>query len=599
MSRTEALRAQLAAIGVDGFLVPRVDRHRGEFTQAADDRLAWLTGFTGSAGLAIVLADRAALFVDGRYELQAGEEVDGTLYEVVKTKGAPNVVETWLKGAAQNANAPLRLSYDPWLHTIGGLDTIERALEGTTLSLTPTADNPIDAIWSDRPTRPTAPARIHPEAVAGESSAEKRARLAETLAAETLDAAVLTLPDAINWLLNLRGSDLPHTPVLLAFAILQRDASVRLFTDPAKITPEIAAHLGDGVSTHAWDAFEPALDAMAGQRVAVVKGVAPAAIPRRLEAAGAEVVWRSDSVANAKARKNTAEIAGARAAHLRDGAAMVAFLRWLETAVAAGGCDELAAGRKLREIRATTGERLGWPLIDESFAPIVGFGPNGAIVHYHANPDSNQTIAPNGVLLVDSGGQYGDGTTDITRTLAVGEPPRAAVEAVTRVLQGMIAISTLRFPPKTEGRHLDAFARLALWRAGFDYDHGTGHGVGSCLGVHEAPPSLSQRGGAALEPGMILSNEPGCYVQDAFGIRIENLILVREPETPPGGARAMLSFETLTFVPIDRRLIEPAWLSTEERIWIDDYHAEVLAKLAPLLADDAERAWLAAACAPL
>ncbi|MEL6318374.1 MAG: M24B family metallopeptidase, partial [Pseudomonadota bacterium] len=528
-----ALQAWLNAAGYDGLLIPRADRHQGEFVAPQDERLAWATGFTGSAGLAVVLRDAAALFVDGRYEIQGARQVDPARVETAPVRKLKP--EAWLKAKLPEGG---RIAYDPWLH---GVREIER-FAGSGLSFEPLEANPIDALWRDRPASGSAPAFAHPARYAGESAAEKRARIAAILETEKLDLAVLTQPDAICWLLNLRGADTPHTPLLQAYSLIDAKGGVRLYCDPAKIPPDLEAALGEKVAIADWAAFAPALERTKGLRVALDKSAAPAAAAHRLQAAGATIVWRDDPTALAKARKNPVEIAGARAAHLRDGAAMAAFLAWLEQAAAGGAAlDEAMLGAELRRCRAETAARLGEPLQDESFPPIIGFGANGAVVHHRAEPGAAAAVAGDGLLLIDSGGQYRDGTTDVTRTVAIGTPGPAEIAGFTAVLQGMIAISTLKFPKTLAGRDIDAFARRALWARGEDYDHGTGHGVGSYLGVHEGPQRLSRLGLAALEPGMILSNEPGLYVEGAFGVRIENLILVREAEKPAGGRRPMLS----------------------------------------------------------
>jgi len=585
-ARVAALRAAMAAAGVDAFLVPRADAHQGENVAPRDERLAWLTGFTGSAGFAIVSRDRAVVFVDGRYRLQVQGQVDPAVFEVRRIPDDP--AADWLIEALPQGG---RVGYDPWLHTAREIADIGERLGHRQLGLAPTA-NLVDSVWADQPAPPARPVVPHPEELAGRSSAEKRGEIARDLTGRDLAAVVLTLPDSIAWLLNVRGSDIARTPVPLAFAILNADASVDLFTAPEKLGPETRAALGPDVRVAPEAAFGPALDALRG-RVAVDPATAPIAVLDRLEAAATEPVRERDPCILPKAQKTEAELAGTRAAHLRDGAAVAEFLAWLALTAPEGGLTEIDVVRRLEETRAATGA-----LKDISFETICGAGPNGAIVHYRVTETSNRVVAPGELLLLDSGAQYLDGTTDITRTVAIGPVPPEAVRPFTLVLKGMIAMSRARWPQGLAGRDIDALARTALWQAGLDYDHGTGHGVGAYLGVHEGPQSLSRRGTEPLLPGMILSVEPGYYRDGAFGIRTENLVVVRPPETPDGGDRPMLGFETLTLAPIDRRLIEPSLLDADERGWLDAYHARVLAALTPLVEAETAR-WLAVACAPL
>jgi Xaa-Pro aminopeptidase len=586
--RLARLRAGLRAAGLDGFLAPRADAHQGETVAPGDERLAWLTGFTGSAGLCVVLADRAALFVDGRYGLQARAQVDATAFEIVST--VETTAEAWLSEAAPRGGV---IGVDPWLHTAAQVEKLEAAAAKAGAGLRLLDTNPIDAIWDDRPPLPTGAVVPHPEPLAGESAASKRARIGTAIAAEGADAAVLTLPDSIAWLLNVRGDDVARTPAPLAFAVLRADGSATLFAAADKLDAETRAHLGPAVTAAEPEAFGPALDALAGRTAIVDRDSAPAWVGRRLEAAGAKPLARRDPCILPKATKTAAELDGARAAHRRDGAAMARFLRWLAEAAPSGALTEIAVVQKLEAFRRDTGA-----LRDISFDTICGAGPNGAIVHYRVTRATDRPVRPGELLLVDSGGQYLDGTTDVTRTLAVGEPEPDARRLFTLVLKGMIAISRARFPARTAGRELDPLARVALWRAGHDYDHGTGHGVGSYLGVHEGPQSVSRRGAEPLLPGMIVSNEPGCYLEGRFGIRIENLLAVAPAEPVPGGARPMMGFETLTLVPIDRTLVDPALLEPAERAWLDAYHARVAAEIGPLV-DAPTAAWLAEACAPL
>ncbi len=585
--RLRALRAAMQAEDIIAFLVPRADAHQGENVAPRDERLAWLTGFTGSAGLAVVTPERAGLFVDGRYRLQVRSEADLSQFSILNVpddKPGPWLLEVQPGGG--------RLGFDPWLHTASEIETLAGVLgpHGFTLHR---VKNLIDAVWPDQPELPAAPILAHPEALAGRSAAEKRAEIAATLTARDLSAVVLSLPDSIAWLLNIRGSDVARTPVPLAFAILHADATVDLFIDLGRIDTPLRDHLGSGVRACDLAEFGVHLDAFGG-RVSVDKATSPVWISDRIAAKGvAEVVWGVDPCILPKATKTAAEIAGARTAHLRDGAAVVEFLAWLDRTGAGGGLTEIDVVRRLEDFRIATGA-----LRDIAFDTICGSGPNGAIVHYRVTEASNRAVAVGDVLLIDSGAQYPDGTTDVTRTVAMGPVAPDAAAAFTRVLKGLIAMSDLRWPVGLSGRDIDAIARVALWRSGLDYDHGTGHGVGSYLGVHEGPAGLSRRSAEPLRPGMIISIEPGCYQEGAFGIRIENLAVVRAPEVPDGGDRPMLSWETLTLAPIDRRMIEPDLLDPSERTWLDAYHAKVTDALGPLVSAEAA-AWLRKACAPL
>ncbi|PWC36639.1 X-Pro aminopeptidase [Azospirillum sp. TSO35-2] len=592
--RLAALRAALKRRDLDGFIVPRGDEHQGEYVPPRAQRLGWLTGFTGSAGHAVVTAARAAIFVDGRYTLQVRGEVPADLYEYKHLVEDP--LADWIAAALPDGG---RFGYDPWLHTIGWVEKTRAALERAGILLVACEDNPLDSVWHDQPPAPLTPVVPQDDALAGESSADKRARLADDLARNGIAAAVLTQPDSIAWLLNIRGADVPCTPLPLSFAILGADASVDLFLDPRKLAPQTGAHLGNQVRVRALAEFGAALDAVArgSARVLADPSCTSAWIVDRLHLAGARVEREGDPCALPKACKNEAELAGTRAAHTRDGAAIVRFLRWFAGAAPKGDLTELRVVERLLAFRRENERFRG-----VSFDTIAGAGPNGAIVHYRVSPDTDRRLEPGSLFLLDSGAQYLDGTTDVTRTLAVGEPTPEMRDRFTRVLKGHIALSTARFPRGTTGSQLDVLARLPLWQAGLDYDHGTGHGVGSFLSVHEGPQRISKVGNTvALQPGMILSNEPGYYKTGAYGIRIENLIVVRplEAEGDLGGAeRPMLGFEPLTLVPIDRTLIDRALLTGAEVAWIDAYHARVRESLLPLL-DQATAAWLAGATAAL
>ena len=594
-ARLAALRARLSEAGFAGFLVPHADEHQNEFLPSRAERLAWLTGFNGSAGIAVVLMDAAAIFVDGRYTLQVRDQVDTGLYEALHVTEAPPA--DWI---ATQLPAGSRLAYDPWLHTPNEVERMRAACVRAEAELVPCEANPLDAVWHDQPPPPIAPVVPHDICFTGTSSAEKRREIASALDSRKAAAAVLSTPASIAWLLNIRGGDVPRTPLPLGFAILARDGHVRLFMDRRKAAPELAQHLGPDVRLAEPAAFGPALDRLGaeGARVLADPASAPAYVFNRLEDAGARILRGDDPCTLPKAIKTAVEVAGSRAAHLRDGAALTRFLAWLAAAAPTGGVSEIGAAAKLAALRAE-GEHFR----DLSFDTISGAGPNGAIVHYHVTPDSDRTLAPGMLYLVDSGGQYLDGTTDVTRAVFIGgngtAPSDEERDRFTRVLKGHIAIATARFPTGTTGMQLDILARQALWAAGVDYDHGTGHGVGSYLGVHEGPQGISKRpGGAPLEPGMIVSNEPGYYKTGAYGIRIENLVTVVECSAPPGAERDLLAFETLTLAPIDLALVEPSLLTREEAAWLDAYHARVREALGPLL-DDATAAWLAEATRPV
>ena len=586
-SRLAALRSELVSRGVDGFLVPRADEHQGEYVPRRAERLAWLTGFTGSAGMAVVLIERAAIFVDGRYTLQVRNQTDTSLFETldILNDGPANWIEANLPQGA-------KLGYDPWLHTQAGIERLRISVERAGGQLVPLASNPLDAVWPDQPEPPRARAVPHPIELSGETSQSKRARLAEDLKKRSADAAVLTLPDSVCWLLNIRGADVPHTPFALAFAILNADASVDLFLDPKKSSAELLQHLGNEVRVRAPAEFAPALETLKSKTVVADPSWAAAAIFQRLEQAGAKIIRASDPCQLPKACKNEVELAGTRRAHVRDGQALSKFLAWFASEAPKGHLSEIDTVEKLESFRAATGA-----LKDVSFDSISGAGPHGAIVHYRVTKKTNRSIEPGQLFLIDSGAQYQDGTTDVTRTLAVGQPTLEMRDRFTRVLKGHIQLALARFPEGTTGAQLDAFARRPLWDAGLDYGHGTGHGVGSYLSVHEGPQSISQRGQAqALKAGMICSNEPGYYKTGDYGIRIENLVVVREASEIPGGDKKMLGFETITMAPIDLALVELSMLTPEERSWLNAYHARVRAAVAPAFADDsAGRAWLAQA----
>ena len=591
--RLAALRDQLKEDQLDGFVVPLTDEHMSEYVGTYAQRLQWLTGFKGSAGSAVVLPQEAAIFTDGRYTLQVRSQVsaDQWSYQSVPETS----ISAWLKDHAPQGG---RIGYDPWLHSRDWVKAATEALKARGASLVAVKANPIDAIWADQPDPSPARLLVQTDALAGKSSAEKRHDMAEWLDKQGADVAVLAALDSIAWTFNVRGADVTHTPVALAYALVSSDGTADLFVAGDKVGPDVAQHLGNGVRLHERSAFEGYLKGLNGKTVAVDPERSVAAIFEALDAAGAKIVSVRDPAVLPKAIKNATEIAGHQAAQVRDGAAIARFLRWVEAEAPTGELDELKASDRLEQFRADTGE-----LRDLSFDSISGSGPNGAIVHYKASPDTNRPLEMNSLYLIDSGGQYADGTTDITRTLAIGEPTAEMRDRFTRVLKGHIALATALFPKGVRGSQLDSFARRPLWEAGLDYAHGTGHGVGAFLAVHEGPQRIApvgsgQSGGdEPLQAGMILSNEPGYYKTGEYGIRIENLVLVVDKEVT-GAEKPMLGFETLTFAPIERRLIVKDMLSAKELAWVDGYHAEVVAKIAPGL--DAEgRAWLEAACASL
>jgi len=572
---------------LDGFIIPRGDEHLGEYVANSSERLAFISGFTGSAGLAIVLLNRAVVFSDGRYALQLESETDPAVWERLHMIETPP--EAWLKEQA----AGLRIGYDPRLISADALKKFEAE------TLYPVIKNPVDEIWADRPAAPTAPALPHDLRFAGEDAGAKRARLAQTLAKEGQDAALLTDPASVAWLFNLRGGDVPFTPVALSFAILHADASATLFIAAAKLSDELRLHLGNAVEIAEPDRMEEVLARFAGKTVRYDPATMPVWFKTNLEDAGAIIAAKSDPVSLPRAIKNTTEQDGARAAHLRDGVAMVRFLAWLAKVAPLGRETEVSAAERLLEYR-----RRGAFFKGESFPAISGAGEHGAIIHYRVNPQSNRPLNPDEVYLIDSGAQYSDGTTDVTRTVWTGPSaaPQVIKEHVTRVLAGHIAISAAVFPEGVAGSHLDALARMALWQEGLDYDHGTGHGVGSYLSVHEGPAGISRAAKPVpLQEGMILSNEPGYYLPGAYGIRLENLELVK-PAHFPGGTKKFLCFETLTLAPFDRALIDASMLSTQALRWLNQYHSRVSEVLSPLLTgpdDDFAREWLKAATAAI
>ncbi|WP_156840729.1 aminopeptidase P family protein [Novosphingobium aquimarinum] len=599
-ARLDALRKELTRRNLDGFVIPISDEHMSEYVGAYAQRLAWLTGFGGSAGSAVVLTDAtlepsAAMFVDGRYTLQVREQVDGRLYAY---ESVPHTtIPAWLGGHAPKG---ARIGYDAWLHGKGWVEAAAKAMKERGGELVAVESNPIDAIWEDRPAASAAPAIVHADEFAGQSSQAKREAVSEWLGERGLDAAAITALDSIAWLLNIRGADVDHTPVALSYVLAHADGTADLFIAEEKVTPDLRQHLGNAVRIQPRGAFQPALEAMRGKRVAVDPERAVSAIFAALNGAGVTIVEARDPTVLAKAIKNPVEQQGHRDAQARDGAAVARFLRWVTTEAPKGGIDELGAADRLQQMRQEGGD-----LRDLSFDTISATGPNGASPHYKVTEETNRAIEPNSVYLVDSGGQYPAGTTDITRTVWIGpgEPPAEVRDRFTRVLKGHIAIATAVFPRGTNGSQLDTLARQFLWAAGLDYAHGTGHGVGSFLSVHEGPQRIAKSQGGQpgtdqeLLPGMILSDEPGYYKTGEYGIRIENLVLVEERDIA-GAEGDYFGFETLTFVPIDRSLVDVSLLSPGEIAWWNEYHARTLDVIGPNLSGE-ELAWVEEQCRPI
>ena len=586
--RVGHLRRLLKQQRLNGFLVPREDEFQGEYVPAANERLKFLTGFGGSAGMAIILANKAALFVDGRYELQAPQQTDTNLFSIEPLMRTPPA--QWLAGQAKKG---WRIGIDTRLHPQSSVSRLRKALAAKHAELVFVTDNPVDAIWPDRPALPQTPVQVHGDRLAGQSAQDKRRTLANELKQAGQDAMIVAQPENIAWLLNIRADDVPHTPFALSFGILHKSARFDWFIDPARVSAACRGHIGGGVKIARPDTLEKALAQLSGKIVRADPDSTPAWFTEALS--GSQIAYASDLCALPKACKNNAEIRGTIAAHKRDGVALCRFLHWLEKTAPKGGVDEIIAAQKAEQYRAETGR-----LKDLSFDTISGTGPNGAIVHYRVTQGTNRRLRPGDLYLIDSGGQYSDGTTDVTRTVLVGgkPPPKGAMAAFTRVLRGHIALAMARFPEGTNGMQLDTLARAPLWAAGQDFDHGTGHGVGSYLSVHEGPQRISKGGTVALQPGMIVSNEPGFYHAGRFGIRIENLQYVTPAGRGKAGDRPMLGFEPLTRAPIDRRLIDKNMLTRDEKNWLNAYHETVLKDVGPKL-DKSAQQWLKKACAPL
>ncbi len=588
--RLHALRAALKTRNLDGFIIPMNDEHMNEYIPPSARRLEWISGFSGSAGMVIVMQKQAVLFVDGRYTLQAARQTDPDCFRIEHLVELPPA--KWIE---KNLAKSMKLGFDPWLHSSRNTQNLEKACAKAAAELIPCAPNPVDEIWSNRPAPPCGRITRHPLKYAGQKAEEKLGKIAEQLRRKGADATVITLTDSIAWAFNIRGRDLPRNPAPLAFAVIPAKGRAGLFVNPDKLTPSTTGYLQTLADIAAPASLIPELEKRGrkGQSIQIDPASCAGAIVKSLENSGAKILPAADPCIALKAIKNATEQKGAKTAHIRDGAALSRFLCWLEAKAPGGKVSEISAVEKLEECRIQTGK-----LRDISFDTISGAGPNGAIVHYRVSRQSNRKLQSGELYLVDSGGQYQDGTTDVTRTLAIGPPPPEAIRHFTLVLKGHIALARARFPTGTTGAQLDILARNALWRAGLDYDHGTGHGVGSYLCVHEGPQAISRRSHVALEPGMILSNEPGFYREGKYGIRIENLMLVKEAADIKGGEAPMLGFEPLTLAPIDLNLIDKVLLDLEEKTWLNAYHRHVSQTIGPRLPEDVQ-IWLKTATRPI
>ncbi|MDB5548912.1 MAG: peptidase [Tardiphaga sp.] len=589
-ARLAAFREELLRRRLTGFVIPRADQQQNEYVAPSEERLAWLTGFTGSAGMAVVLLHEAAVFVDGRYTIQAARQVDDKAWTVASLIDPPP--ETWLSA---HLKAGDRLGFDPWLHTSSAAEKLSAACAKAGAELVAVESHPLDAVWTERPLPPLGPVSIHAAEFAGEDEASKLARIVAEVVKLGADALVLSDSHAVAWTFNIRGADVSHTPLPLSYALVPKDGRPTIFIDGRKLSNAARDHLEQSADVREPDALAPSLTelAKAGATIALDNATAADALTRLIQDNGGTALRGADPVALLKAVKNETEIRGTRVAHRRDAVALAKFLAWIDREAPKGGLFEIDTVEALESFRRDTGA-----LKDVSFPTIAGTGPNGAIVHYRVTRKSNRRIALGDVLLIDSGAQFEDGTTDVTRTIAIGEPTAEMRDRFTRVLRGHIAIAAAVFPDGTTGAQLDSFARQFLWQAGLDFEHGTGHGVGSYLSVHEGPARISKLGTVALQRGMILSNEPGYYKTNAFGIRIENLELVVARQID-GADKPMNGFEALTLAPIDRRLIDLAQLSDDELRWLNDYHARVRREVRPLLDDEATKVWLDAATAVL
>ncbi|ELB2059088.1 aminopeptidase P family protein [Vibrio parahaemolyticus] len=588
LSRVNAIREWLAQHNIDALLIPHEDEYLGEYVPAHNERLHWLTGFTGSAGAAVITKDKAAIFVDGRYTVQVTKQVPNELFEYRHLIEEPAL--DWIQ---DNLTANASVAIDPRMHSSAWLDMAQAKLAGK-LELNILSSNPIDALWHDRPAPVVSDVRLMPTEAVGQSSESKRKEIAQLVTKAGADSAVITALDSICWLLNVRGLDVSRLPVLLSHAILHADSSVEYFLDPARLPAEFAAHVGTGVTVHHPEALQSRLEAMSGKKVLLDPAISNAWFKLVLQNAGASVIAAADPCLMPKAAKNEVEIAGMKACHIRDGVAMSKFLCWLDAEVAAGNLhDEATLADRLEAFR-----KEDPTLMDLSFDTISAAGGNAAMCHYnHENQPEPGKLELNTLYLVDSGGQYLDGTTDITRTIAIGQPSAEMIKQFTLALKGHIGVARARFPKGTRGYQIDTLARQHLWAEGYDYDHGTGHGVGHFLSVHEGPASISKKQiDVPLTEGMVLSNEPGYYRADAFGIRIENLELV--VETPTNGDFPVLSFESLTRCPIDKRNINVDMLTRPELAWLNDYHQKVWEQISPLV-DGEVKEWLREATLPL
>lgn len=594
-NRIAALRTEMRRLNIDAFIVPHSDEYQNEYLPDRAERLSWISGFTGSAGTAIIMLDSAHIFTDGRYTLQVREQCDPAIFKTHDSvsAGASLGLENW-------ASKNMRIAADPWLHTMASLAALQKAADDANAALLLLDENPIDAIWTDQPAAPCNPVAIHPVELAGVKPKTKLAQIAKSVRMQGAKTVVLTDPSSICWAFNIRGSDVVHTPLVLAFAIVPANGEPKLFIDHNKLATRERAYLTQLCDLYAPDQFETHLALIGQEKLSVLldPNLVAAKIANILESAGAEIIEAKDTCSLPRACKNRIERKGAIEAHKRDGAAMVTFLAWLDSQ-AASALDEIKIATKLEQTRATTGERLGFPLREISFDTISGAGPNGAIVHYRVNLESNRQLNNGELILIDSGAQYDDGTTDITRVVPIGEPTTEYQRHFTLVLKGMIAVSEAKFPKGTRGVDLDVLARGPLWANGLDYAHGTGHGVGSYLSVHEGPQGISKRAMTPFETGMIVSNEPGYYKEGSHGIRIENLLIVDPIKTPKDGDMAVHGFTTLTLCPIDRRLIDKKLLTPAERRWVNRYHAQVRRTLSKLVDDRATLEWLEKATARL
>ncbi len=588
-TRLQLLRGVMKRHKITAYLVPRQDEFQGEYVAPYAERLKWLTGFAGSWGVALITLKEAAIFVDGRYTIQVGEQTETKLFKPHHLIDHPPA--SWI---GKNLRKGDRLGFDPWLTTIADAAKLRLACDEIGARLLPVNDNLIDMVWADQPKRPTALVKVQPQQFAGRSVADKLADMSAELAKAGADALVLSDTSSVSWLFNIRGDDIPFTPVVAAYAIVRRKGKSEIFIDPAKVPEDVRDHLAKHASVSKREKMAVAVSSLGSKKKVMIDHAAtPEQVRLALAKSKTTIIPAPDPCTLPKAQKNTTEQQGARAAHLRDGAAMVKYLHWLENEAPLGTLDEWTAAQRLKAFRAESEVFL-----DLSFSVISAVAGNAAIPHYSVTPESARPLLMNQIYLIDSGGQYQDGTTDVTRTTIIGQPTDEMKDRFTRVLKGMIQLSVLRFPKSTTGAQIDALARAALWKAGLDYDHGTGHGVGSYLSVHEGPARISKSSHVALQPGMIMSNEPGFYKAGQFGIRIENLLLVKKPEAIKGGNRDMMGFETLTLCPIERRLIEQRLLTREELDWLDAYHANVWRSLRPMV-DGPTAKWLTKACGPI